>query len=748
MTAPLLQTALAYHHAGLVVLPNDPVKKFPAGLKGWQTIQPTEQQVRAWFANGHYAIGVRDVEGLDFDNKGNPDADTLYQSWVGLVTAFAPGLAQRLLCERTPSGGYHLVWRCSEIAGNQKLATRPPTEDEVKDAPKLTSVTLIETRGKGGQFQVAPSPGYVLERGDWTRLPEITPAERAILLDCARALSRADRRTIDTSGTHGGGRPGDWYNEHKADETLPILEHAGWTVVSARGDVTYLRRPGKTDGISATYGYVAPGVLYVFSSNASPFEPNKAYNPFAVFTLLQQNGDYKAAARAIGALMDQHKPRINTVTGEIIEPGTKPIYVVDWRRQGVTAAELYRTQFDPLNWTVENILPEGAALLAGKPKSRKSWAALAVAVACATGDPVFGRLAARRGRVLFLDLESNQRRMRGRLFSMVGHRMKDIDNLHIYTEWPRGEEGIAALEDWMDAYPDTVLVVIDVLADFRRSKDPKEDAYLYDRETIVPINQFAERRRITALLLHHTRKAKADDVFDEVSGSTGLVSAVATTWILGRAPNGSSETILTPRGRDLINDEPLALEWDDYHNTFVIVGGAVDALQSGERRAILQVMADDNEWTPKEIAIEMGKPVTNVQQLLKALLSEGLVERTGRGKYVRVLGQDQNDQNHHFDQNHQNDQQLILIDQNQDQNQDQNHSPHTDAVEQGKSDDSDHSDPSLKNDHFWRNVPPSQRTILRLHLRSNKESDHERARELCEQYGLDYEQAKAKANER
>lgn len=332
--------------------------------------------------------------------------------------------------------------------------------------------------------------------------------------------------------------------------------------------------------------------------------------------------------------------RVNVLTGEIVEEGAPQTEYIVRPRQGVTAAELYHTQFAPLIWTVENICPEGATLIAGKPKSRKSWCALDIAVACARGEQALGRLGARAGRVLYLDLESNQRRMRGRLFSMVGHRMQDMQNLHIYTEWGRGEDGLAELEQWMVDHPDTILIVVDVISDFRRPRDPKEDIYAYDRETVKPLNEFAERHRVTVLLIHHTRKAKADDVFDEISGSTGLPSAVATMWVLGRAPNGSGEMVLAMRGRDLINDDPLALEWDDYDNRFKIIGGAADAQQGAERRAVLKVMADDQEWGPKEIAAELRKSVNSIQFILKALLSEGLIERVGRGKYVRVLSRD------------------------------------------------------------------------------------------------------------
>lgn len=37
-------------------------------------------------------------------------------------------------------------------------------------------------------------------------------------------------------------------------------------------------------------------IFKMFTTNAHPFEEEKAYSPFAVYTLLEHNGDYAAAA--------------------------------------------------------------------------------------------------------------------------------------------------------------------------------------------------------------------------------------------------------------------------------------------------------------------------------------------------------------------------------------------------------------------------------------------------------------------
>lgn len=738
----LLDTALRYHQAGLVVLPNDPIQKYPAGFKGWETMQVTEAQIRAWYAKPGKAIGLRDVEGLDFDNKGAPDADTLYSEWYGLCEALAPGLAGRLLLEKTPSGGYHTAWRCEVIAASQKVATRPPTQEELRKDPRATFVTLIETRGKGGQFQVAPSPGYELLRGDWVSLPTITPAERQILLDCARALTQADARTHKALEEKGN-RPGDRYNAEKAGEALQLLLSAGWAEMYKKDQVSYLCRPGKDQGVSATFGYVAPGVLYVFSSNASPFEAGRAYKPFSVFAELAHGGDYKKAAGALYAL-----------EGEIVSsssaPPAKPVgkveYVVDFHQHGINAAALQNLEFAPLMWVVDGILPEGATLLAGKPKSKKSWKALGVAAAVAMGGKVLNYFDVQQGEVLYLDLESNQRRMKSRLAALLGS-VPWPAGFHIFTKWERGEAGIALLDGWMEAHPKTKLVVIDIFQNFRPPRDPKGNPYDQDYEAIKMINEFAERHRIAVLVIHHTRKAKSDDVFDEISGTTGLSGGVASMWVLGRTPDNSGESVLAIRGRDISDDDPMVLRWDSYTCQFVMVATGPDASSSSARRAILDVMEIDQEYQLKDIAAAVGKPVNATSNQIRRLMDDNLVQRVGNGRYARVPPRisflresgvsrvssvsDESGVSDLHDLHGLTHEKSVSLDRST-KPQNGSFSRLTPLTRESIGD-------------VFSGVPGYKLGGLKVYLRSNIDSDQERAREICEEFGVDYEAARRAA---
>ena len=159
-------------------------------------------------------------------------------------------------------------------------------------------LTLIETRGEGGLFLCAPTPGYELIQGDFTELPVLTETERELLLEAAWALNQYVPDVVvgppTVSATDAEGRPGDDFN--KRGDIRELLQRHGWSPVKTVGENEYWRRPGKTSGWSAT---LKGNVFYVFSGSASPFEQDRAYVPFSVFALLEHGGDFATAASAL-----------------------------------------------------------------------------------------------------------------------------------------------------------------------------------------------------------------------------------------------------------------------------------------------------------------------------------------------------------------------------------------------------------------------------------------------------------------
>lgn len=284
----MIDTALTYLQAGLCVLPADLQEKRPT-LKGWksyQTHRPIELQVRQWFGAQTDAICIitgaisGNLEALDFDCEASQ-----YSEWASHMPA---DLLDRLVMERSQSGGRHVIYRCeTPVCGSMKLS-------QIKRPTKID--TLIETRGEGGLFLCDPSPGYVLEQGSLEHIPVLTAAEREFMLEVAWSLNLYMPAVVDSigpTGEPGQLRPGDDFNER--GDVRAVLQRHGWTLVRG-GTNEYWRRPGKTSGWSAT---LKDRVFYVFSANAAPFEPNRPYSPFAVYALLEHGGDFESAARRL-----------------------------------------------------------------------------------------------------------------------------------------------------------------------------------------------------------------------------------------------------------------------------------------------------------------------------------------------------------------------------------------------------------------------------------------------------------------
>ncbi|MBI1863842.1 AAA family ATPase [Candidatus Woesebacteria bacterium] len=399
----LFEAALAYKKAGLDVIPDHPTLKYPVGFPGWEKKNFTEEELRDCILNKRWGIGLRNQEGLDFDNHGSLGAKEIIESWEKLVNVICPGLVDRLLIETTQHEGYHVAWKCEEIEGNQKLASRLPTKEELQKDPKLRSITFIETRGLGGQFVVSPTLGYKLIQGDWCNLSQITPEERNVLLQCARSLDLIPIATEDfkSSGNNfDGERPGDLFNKNGIDEALEILKQNGWTIVFEQKNTNtiFLRRPGKEKGISATFGHIAPGIFYNFTSNGSPFEPNKAYTPFAVFSLLKHKGNFSLAASELAKRYGLNEK----VTSVPIQIPTGP--------------EFLKQEFGDIDWIVDELIPSsGSAIIVAKRESFKTWLALYFASCITRGISLWDKIPTHRSRVLYVTNDDPSRNFQKRV---------------------------------------------------------------------------------------------------------------------------------------------------------------------------------------------------------------------------------------------------------------------------------------------------------------------------------------------
>lgn len=216
----------------------------------------------------------------------------------------------------------------------------------------------------------------------------------------------------------------------------------------------------------------------------------------------------------------------------------------------ITASALRQLQFEPTNWIIPGILPEGLGLLAGKPKVGKSWWVLDLCNSVAEGLNFMGR-ATKSGDVLYLALEDTRRRLKARLELMD----MGAERLTIETEMPRMPDLMRSLELWAAGVQNPKLIVIDTLGLVRPLAKPGGDIYDDAYAALTPLKDFAETWGICVLVIHHTRKSGSDgDPLDAVSGSMGQAGAADTVIILEK------ERIIG-RGREVVE-----FEFDVYFN--------------------------------------------------------------------------------------------------------------------------------------------------------------------------------------
>lgn len=296
-----------------------------------------------------------------------------------------------------------------------------------------------------------------------------------------------------------------------------------------------------------------------------------------------------------------------------------------------SARELMVTNFAAPTWAVNNLIPEGLTVLGGKPKMGKSWMALGLGNAVATGQDALGSFSCDQGSALYLALEDSPRRLKNRLGKMLDGQPGPL-KLHIETKWDRvGEGGLEALEAWLEQHPDTQLVLVDTFARFRAHRaGNQENSYAQDYADACVLKAFADKHHIALVLIHHLRKAGADDFVDTLSGTTGVAGAADTILVL-RRKRGQTQATLHVTGRD-VEEQDFTVDLDPVTMNWLSSGAApTGVVVSAARQAALDALtAVGKPMTAKQLAAVLEKTPNAAQLLLTKMETEDLVEHVGQ----------------------------------------------------------------------------------------------------------------------
>lgn len=224
----------------------------------------------------------------------------------------------------------------------------------------------------------------------------------------------------------------------------------------------------------------------------------------------------------------------------------------------ISLTELYDTVYQPKAQIIGGLLCSGAYLFAGAPKVGKSFFMAQLGYHVSGGIPLWD-YPVHKGTVLYLALEDSYARLQKRLSQMFG--IENVDNLHFATRAKLLSGGLdGQLNRFIREHPDTKLIIIDTLQKIREVGGDKY-SYAGDYEIVTRLKQFADQHNICILLVHHTRKQSADDSFDTISGTNGLLGAADGAFILYKDKRTDNTASLDLVGRDQ-QDQRLHLSFD------------------------------------------------------------------------------------------------------------------------------------------------------------------------------------------
>jgi hypothetical protein len=295
-----------------------------------------------------------------------------------------------------------------------------------------------------------------------------------------------------------------------------------------------------------------------------------------------------------------------------------------------SASEIYEQTFEPITWVIEPVLPDrGTTVVAGPPKLGKSYLTLSITFAAAGGPSLGTNPSEKKHEILVLALEDTARRIQKRMKQMLSD-ARPPEGITFRTAsdgWPKLDEGgLEKLVGYLDKHPATSIVVVDTWQKVKGSPIRGKNAYESDYDLVAPLHKLAAERDILLILVHHTKKAAADDVLDELSGSRGLTGVADTILVLKRS-RGEADATLFVTGRD-VDEVKYALRFKD-NGTWTFQGLA-DEVNTNKVYSLITTVVANSKYKMVDIiemvtAIDDTIPKNTIKSYVYRMKEKGLL---------------------------------------------------------------------------------------------------------------------------
>jgi len=290
--------------------------------------------------------------------------------------------------------------------------------------------------------------------------------------------------------------------------------------------------------------------------------------------------------------------------------------------QGKTAHELHHDHIKKNDYVIDNVIPTGLTIMAGRPKQGKSILATQMAIHVAQGKSFLGQFTVKKSSVLFLSLEESPELTAERLKRICPSFSPSWDIKYAFKWLAPAEGGTEYLDFCLEKSPDTDLVIIDTLSAFNNGNRNAGRGYFSEYEDARNVHRIAKARGVALVLLHHTVKQSSGNLND-LYGSSGYSGTADNILLLNSdKARGIGKLQLTSR----YGDAEYALKFNRQKGCWEYIGEFDEIDLSQERQDILEVLVDAcGPIQVNQIAKELGKNIPATSNLLIKLHKQGLV---------------------------------------------------------------------------------------------------------------------------
>ena len=328
---------------------------------------------------------------------------------------------------------------------------------------------------------------------------------------------------------------------------------------------------------------------------------------------LQDKGDFSD-------WMDQHGNDIDAFLAlmqhdKAKQKSTDELYLEQFGIKNANA--LLGMTFDPLQFYYDGIIPAvGLTLLAGLPKTGKSWLALNFAEYMdQQGIPVH-----------YLAAEDNERRLKSRIEAVF---KKGVMHLNYHAVMsserplPRGSEALPHIEKVASATNAKCVIVDTVQAILNPSATNKN--YETTVEEYDGLRKLAHKLEIALVVVHHCKKSSdvASAPLEKVIGSIGITGTAETILVMEQQ-TGSKDCVLHVTGKDVEQCEKY-LNWNGHG--FHISDDVREAKLGATQKLVLELIRETPRCTQKYIVETIGKDQGQVAKAIDRLVEIGLVSK-------------------------------------------------------------------------------------------------------------------------